>query len=135
MYRLTPPNKGEKVGDPGGFPRITKVDLIDLPEVELDKQTKRWEFHTNFFLFLKEINVLTAQALMQTRNLCGMNYDLRDYSTEDSVELLHRNIEMVSRSRDNWKVIASIISDIEFNHNHYLSVLSSDLKRYKRKLG
>lgn len=130
MYRLTPPNKSGKGSDHGALPRINK---IDLPEVDLDKQTKRWEFHAFLFSFIKEINVLTAQALMQTRNLCGMNYDLRDYSTENCVELLHGNIEMVSRSRDNWKVITSIIRDIEFNHNHYLSVLSSDLKRYKRK--
>jgi len=105
-----------------------------LPEVNLKEKTKRSEFHKLFESFCDEVSEYTPQVIAETLSLCNSSYDLGDYSTEECVSILEQNIEWVSRSKKNWRIISTIINDFDFNHNHYLSILMGDLKRYRRRL-
>jgi hypothetical protein len=92
------------------------------------------EFNELFISYCDEVKEIAPQVIAETRSLCGEDYDLSDYTTEECVTILEQNIEWVSRSKRNWRLLSTIISDVDFNHNHYASILMSDLKRYRSML-
>jgi hypothetical protein len=107
------------------------MDLgLHLPE----GRTRRIDANVAAFIAAQHHADLVKEAQECSAMLSNVNFDARNYSRQQSIELLRRTIGIAQMVRKKWLEVRIKTDDVVFNLDHFIARCSQDKKRYEAEI-
>ena len=97
-------------------------------------KTKRYKVNEKLYASVGDFIRFTQEVLKGTQVITSVNYDLRNLTTEKSVQYLKLTVDSALAVNKNWISLRKSINTVILCLDWYINRCNMDLKKYREKL-
>ena len=114
--------------------KLSEKEIKELFTFEISERTRRLDLTYRIDRTRRYLIHSLKRALDNTSNLVEFNFDLRQLSTQDGIELLGDTIEFSHNTKKFWLEVRQELDSLIYNIDHLTERCAKDKKKYEAKL-